>query len=161
MLLVDFKGQPRDKIIIESYKQLTEEEIFSIIKQERQKRAIKLEEEEKLEQILRINQIADIYKEPLKEIEKMFFAIQKEFDFPAVRLKLNSGNACDGICYPDRKLISLSTRLIHRSKGFIRYVIIHEYCYLYYCNHSINFWREVEKRCPEYRNYEYGYKRIY
>lgn len=160
-LLVDSKGQLRDKIIIESYKHLTEEEVFLLIKQEKMLGHVKSKELEKLEQFLRIDQIANSYKEPLKEIENMFHSIQIEFDFPVVSLKLNSNNVCDGICYPDKMLISLSTNLIHRSKEYIRYVIIHEYCHLYYGNHSKNFWREVEKYCPEYRKYEYYYKKIY
>lgn len=160
-LLVDSKGNPRNKILIESYKQLTKEEVCSLIQYEKTLSNVKTKEREELEQTRRINQIADNYKDPLNEIENMFFAIQKEFNFPVVRLKLNSENSCWGICYPDKKLISLSTNLVHRSKEYIRYVIIHEYCHLYYCDHSINFWREVEKRCPEYRKYEDYYKRIY
>jgi predicted metal-dependent hydrolase len=31
------------------------------------------------------------------------------------------------------------------------YVLVHELCHLIHANHSRNFWREVEKRCPQWR----------
>lgn len=147
----------KQKIIIETFRKLTQEEVFSFIKQEYEI----IKKRDNLEQTLRVNQIADIYEDPLQEIKNMFFAIQAEFNFPIARLKMNSSSRVYGSCCPKKGLISLNMCLIHRSKEFIRYVIIHEYCHFYHNNHSKEFWHEVEKRCPDYRKYEHAYKRIY
>jgi predicted metal-dependent hydrolase len=50
--------------------------------------------------------------------------------------------------------ISLNWRLI-QAPGFVRdYIILHELMHLRQMNHSVRFWREVERVCPEYRDAE-------
>ncbi len=57
-----------------------------------------------------------------------------------------------GVCYPQKNIINLSSRLIHYPLSAIEYVIIHEIVHLFVPNHSKQFWNEVEKRCPDYKD---------
>jgi predicted metal-dependent hydrolase len=53
-----------------------------------------------------------------------------------------------------RATISLNWRLV-QTPDFVRdYIILHELAHLREMNHSHQFWREVERLCPEYREAE-------
>ena len=47
--------------------------------------------------------------------------------------------------------ISYNWKLIMAPDKIINYVIIHELCHLIYFNHSKDYWREVRKKLPNYR----------
>lgn len=48
--------------------------------------------------------------------------------------------------------ISLNSRLMMLSKEMISYVVIHELAHIKHKNHSSEFWKEVERYCPDYKN---------
>ena len=48
--------------------------------------------------------------------------------------------------------INLNINLMNYDFDVIDYVLIHELCHTKVKNHSIKFWAEVEKYCPEYKN---------
>lgn len=56
-----------------------------------------------------------------------------------------------GVCTPNKNNIKLNIKLIHFSKPVILYVIIHELVHLKFPNHQQDFWKEVEKFCPDYK----------
>jgi predicted metal-dependent hydrolase len=47
--------------------------------------------------------------------------------------------------------LSFNYRLLQFRKEVIDYVIIHELCHTIELNHSVKFWRLVEKFCPDYK----------
>ena len=47
--------------------------------------------------------------------------------------------------------ISYNWKLIMAPEKIIDYVIIHELCHLIHFNHSCNYWREVSKKLPNYK----------
>lgn len=47
--------------------------------------------------------------------------------------------------------LSLDLALVLGPPANFEYVLVHELCHLVHANHSRSFWREVEKRCPEWR----------
>lgn len=53
-----------------------------------------------------------------------------------------------------RGTISLNWRLIQTPSFVQDYICIHELMHLREMNHSLRYWREVERVCPEYRNAE-------
>ncbi|WP_319372138.1 YgjP-like metallopeptidase domain-containing protein [uncultured Ilyobacter sp.] len=55
-----------------------------------------------------------------------------------------------GICYSNGN-ITLNIKLIKADLKIMKYVIIHELCHLLHHNHSKEFWNEVKKFFPEYK----------
>lgn len=47
--------------------------------------------------------------------------------------------------------ISLDLALVLGPPSAFEYVLVHELCHLIHANHSPAFWREVEKRCPDWK----------
>jgi hypothetical protein len=47
--------------------------------------------------------------------------------------------------------VSLDLALVLGPRAAFEYVLVHELCHLIHANHSAAFWREVEARCPGWR----------
>jgi predicted metal-dependent hydrolase len=56
-----------------------------------------------------------------------------------------------GSLSPDAAL-SLDLALVLGPPAAFEYVLVHELCHLIHANHSRSFWREVERRCPDWRD---------
>lgn len=66
-----------------------------------------------------------------------------------VRLKVMSSQW--GSLAPDGTL-TLDLALLLGAPSAFEYVLVHELCHLIHADHSRAFWREVEARCPEWRD---------
>lgn len=86
-------------------------------------------------------------KKRVQELNDQFFQ-EKIKD---VRLKYNTSNW--GSC-SSNQIINLSTRLLFAPQKVIDYVIVHELAHLIEPNHSERYWKLVEEKMPEYREYE-------
>lgn len=62
-------------------------------------------------------------------------------------------------CSHDQKIM-FSQNLVHLPTKYIKYVVIHEVCHLKHKNHSKEFWTEVEKFLPNYRETRKEMKKI-
>ena len=47
--------------------------------------------------------------------------------------------------------MALDLSLVLARPSAFRYVLVHELCHLIHADHSRNFWREVQARCPDWR----------
>lgn len=56
-----------------------------------------------------------------------------------------------GVCYPEIGKLVFNPKLLHFKIPIIDYVIVHELAHLNHPNHSQQFWREVERYVPNYR----------
>lgn len=65
-----------------------------------------------------------------------------------------------GSCSPSGN-IQLNWKLISAPINVIDYVIIHELAHLKHPNHSLDFWSEVERFCPDYKQLRLWLKRHY
>lgn len=72
-------------------------------------------------------------------------------DLPKFRLRTRKMKTRWGVCNKSSMTITLNTELIHKDVSLIDYVIIHELCHFKHMNHSISFWKEVEKYYPYYK----------
>ncbi len=50
-----------------------------------------------------------------------------------------------------RGVISLNWRLVQVPDSVRDYVLLHELAHLVHMNHSVRFWKEVERLCPDYK----------
>ena len=69
------------------------------------------------------------------------------------RVTIRSQKTRWGSC-SSRGHISLNDQLLFLPASTVDYLMIHELCHTRYLNHSQNFWRLVESRCPDYRSHE-------
>lgn len=72
-------------------------------------------------------------------------------ELKSTRMKNNSSNW--GSC-SNKGNINISVRLFLAPKDVVEYVLIHELAHLQEQNHGKNFWRIVEKACPDYKKHE-------
>jgi len=66
------------------------------------------------------------------------------------RVFLSSARTRWGSCNAKRE-VRLNWRLMQAAAPVIDYVIAHELAHLKELNHSVRFWRVVERLCPEFR----------
>lgn len=91
-------------------------------------------------------------KNSLKFFETRLNRIMTEFNsLPKFRLRIRKMKTRWGVCNKSSMTVTLNTELIHKDVSLIDYVIIHELCHFKYMNHSKEFWKEVEKYYPYYK----------
>ena len=73
-------------------------------------------------------------------------------NIPKFRLRVRKMKTRWGVNNFSSKTITLNTELIHYRYECIDYVIIHELSHFYHKDHSRNFWNEVGKHFPNYKN---------
>ena len=56
-----------------------------------------------------------------------------------------------GSCNSRRRNLNFSWRAMVAPEAVLDYLVVHEMCHLIHPNHSTDFWNEVEKHCPNYR----------
>lgn len=86
-----------------------------------------------------------VFDERLNRLKVMFN------DLPEFRLRIRNMKTRWGVCNKSSMTVTLNTELIHKDITLIDYVIIHELCHFKHMNHSMSFWREVEKYYPYYK----------
>lgn len=69
---------------------------------------------------------------------------------PPARIRLRVLSSQWGSLAPDGTL-TLDLALVLGRPSAFRYVLVHELCHLLHADHSRAFWREVEARCPAWR----------
>ena len=72
-------------------------------------------------------------------------------NLPKFRLRIRKMKTRWGVCNKSSMTVTLNTELIHKDVSLIDYVLIHELCHFKHMNHSLSFWKEVEKYYPYYK----------
>ncbi|MFW5704520.1 MAG: M48 family metallopeptidase [Nanoarchaeota archaeon] len=70
------------------------------------------------------------------------------FDIGDIVLKLVGSKW--GHCTPHNDIM-INLKLLNADLDILQYVVIHELAHIRHKNHSPNFWKEVEKFCPNYK----------
>ena len=91
-------------------------------------------------------QITTIFKNRLDYIYNLY--IEK---IPYPKLKIRKMKTRWGVCNKKNISITLNSELIKYGYEQIDYVIIHELSHFIYFDHSKNFWMQVNKYCPNYK----------
>ena len=88
-----------------------------------------------------------------KELPQRVLEYAALHQLPVRRISVRNQRSRWGSC-SRRGTISLNWRLI-QTPAFVRdYILIHEIMHLREMNHSSQFWREVERACPDYETAE-------
>jgi len=99
---------------------------------------------EKINEYLEKNSLS-LFQSRLDRIRVLFK------NLPEFRLKIRNMKTRWGVCNKSSMTVTLNSTLIHKDVTLIDYVIIHELCHFKYMDHSIEFWKEVEKYYPYYK----------
>ena len=75
-------------------------------------------------------------------------------------VKIRDATTRYGSCMPNKKNLYFSSRLIMLSIDKVDAIIVHELCHFIEANHSKQFYHEIEKRIPDYRDKEKRLKEI-
>ena len=95
-----------------------------------------------------IKKILNLYEE---EMDKYVRDINRRtFNFHINGFKLKNLDSKWGHC-TSKNDIMLNAKLLNSSKEILDYVIIHELAHIKVKSHSLTFWREVEKFCPNHK----------
>ena len=73
-----------------------------------------------------------------------------KYEFKINKVSVRNQKTRWGSCSA-RGNLSFNFNLVQYRKEIIDYVILHELCHLREMNHSIKFWKLVEKICPDYK----------
>ena len=76
--------------------------------------------------------------------------IADDLNFKMGKITIRGQKTRWGSCSTNGNL-SFNYNLLRFRKEIIDYVIIHELCHLKEMNHSVKFWKLVERFCPDYR----------
>ena len=91
-------------------------------------------------------EITNLYKERLEYNYNLFVE-----NIPYPNLRIRKMKTRWGVCNKKTITVTLNSELMKYSIDKLDYVIIHELSHLLYFNHSSNFWKQVEKYCPNYK----------
>ena len=141
------------KIIVKAPKRISKKEIEKIIEQKSEWIKKTIEKENKKQEK------KELYtKEEFKEIiEKNANELIQKTGLRPNKITIKQIKYAWGSC-SSKKNITLNLELIKYSQQAIRYVILHELCYLKYMNHSKDFWDLVEKYMPNYKQIKKEFK---
>ena len=84
--------------------------------------------------------------------------LAEAYDRPIARVYVRNQRSRWGAC-SGRGVITLNWRLIQMPPSVSDYIICHELAHLRHPNHSVRFWREVERLCPAWREGEQWIRR--
>jgi predicted metal-dependent hydrolase len=88
-----------------------------------------------------------------QELPQRVFEYAAEHQLPVRRVTVRNQRTRWGSC-SRRGTVSLNWRLIQTPRHVQDYIILHELCHLREMNHSVRFWREVARICPDFETAE-------
>lgn len=101
-------------------------------------------------------------KYAIKEVENKINERREEWDWkicmahdliiPTIKVQYMTSRW--GVCYPERHVIKMSSRLVHYPMEGLDYVLLHEYIHFLVRNHSSRFYMYVAKYMPNYKRYD-------
>lgn len=91
-------------------------------------------------------QIKQIFNERLEYNYNLFTE-----NIPYPNLRIRKMKTRWGVCNRKTNTVTLNSELIKYDIAKLDYVIIHELSHFLHFNHSYNFWKQVEKYCPNYK----------
>ena len=93
----------------------------------------------------------------IKKYTKEYFELEIDYiksffsDIPKFSLRIRKMKTRWGVCSRSKKIVTLNSELIKRTKEELDYVIVHELCHFYEGNHSSRFWEHVSRYIPNYK----------
>lgn len=94
------------------------------------------------------------YKKQAKEIFRIYLddgynMFMENIPYPKLKVRLMKSRW--GVCNRRDNSVTLNLELIKKDDKYLKYVVIHELSHFVHFDHSKEFWKIVEKYCPNYK----------
>lgn len=83
--------------------------------------------------------------------ERIIYYLSYDFDLDMPYIQIKNYKGRWGSCFYKENKVTFNSSLIHLDKELIDYVIVHELAHFIEANHSSKFYKEIEKRMPDYK----------
>lgn len=103
-------------------------------------------------------QFTDLILNNFDTIYKLF---KKDYNIKQPQLKMKAMKSRWGSCNYEKGVITLNNNLIYCTEEQIFYVIVHEFSHLLVHDHSQDFYKFVERYCPDYKRIRKEMNKIY
>lgn len=82
-------------------------------------------------------------------LDEVYFKFEEKIAYP--KLKIRSMKTRWGVCNRRDNSVTLNLELVKKDKKYLIYVIVHELSHFVHFDHGKEFWKTVEKYCPNYK----------
>lgn len=105
---------------------------------------------------------ADEFNSFIREnFNKVYNLFTNDYVINSPQLRMKTMKSRWGSCNFEKGIITLNNNLIYCTEEQIYYVIVHEFSHLLVHNHSKDFYKVVEKYCPDYKRIRKEMNKIY
>ncbi len=80
------------------------------------------------------------------------FHFSRRMELEPLKITVKKQKTMWGSCHPQQRSINLNWRIVMAPLEVIDYVVVHELCHIHVPNHSLKFWKAVEKVLPDYQS---------
>ncbi|MCH5298266.1 MAG: M48 family metallopeptidase [Ruminococcus sp.] len=108
--------------------------------------------------VFTLEEFTRFISDTFKNVYELFSA---EYFINLPQLKMRTMKSRWGSCNYEKCIITLNTNLIYCTEEQINYVIVHEFSHLLVHDHSQNFYKIVQKYCPDYKRIRKEMNKIY
>src|SRR6056297_2169839 len=140
--------------ILYDFKEIYDEKVLNCDIEEKEKKLIVRINKKVPERILKdkiLNKKREFLYDKLFNIIQLYIEKHNEkLGLRINKLKIKNLKSRWGSCSTKRNL-NFNVKLICFSENVIEYVVVHEMCHLIHMNHSKDFWKQVEKILPDYK----------
>ncbi len=100
--------------------------------------------------------ICDVISEICKKVYPYFQ--KRGVAYPEI--KFRSMVSRWGSCHPTKGILTFNTNLMYAPPACIEYVVLHEFTHFFQANHSNEFYEELAKVCPDWKEHRKRLKEI-
>ncbi len=91
---------------------------------------------------------------------KEIYPIYKNLNIKFPEIKFKKMVSRWGSCHTKNNILTFNLNLIYADEKCVKYVVFHEFTHFIHPNHSKNFYNELEKVCPDWKEHRKALKKI-
>lgn len=86
-----------------------------------------------------------------KGLMRRWYPVARSFGVPEPELRFRDMSSRWGSCIPEKKIVTLNTRLLEFPQACMEYVLVHELCHFLQPDHSPAFYGWLDRFLPDWR----------
>lgn len=93
----------------------------------------------------------DELKEYIRSFCERIYPYYQKLGFPFPTIKFRRMTSRWGSCNPKKHILNFNLNLLYAQKECVEYVVFHEFTHFLRADHSVYFYRELEKVCSDWQ----------